>query len=855
MIPLLLPVGLFALGWVVSEPPQQGTIARRQRTRGGPPPTPEPDNERATATMPAPWPGGGLTIAPRPNEGGRAILARFPEDAGPEREAKILEAVRAGHFAPIQWAALTNTAGKNRIRFHVSADALKLGNETDAVRVSTTHATAQRIADLLGTTLPTSLIVDLIHQQAAVKVSPCLRSVTSRTAAMLEQDECISRRLREAAPAWTGAEGAASTLGKDWVLTNRLLEQPGKRKAANYGWFDTQAPNGVLWQPVGLAHNDEHVDYSQLLRLVRRDVEVNGRPIDIDEVLKDPELAWLLSKEGPLKVLRLPSVPRPEEASPKPSGDVHPVALDPVVGLEKTSHAFRAKAVEVARRLEMDPNHLMLIMSFETRGTFSPSERNRYSGATGLIQFLSSTARNLGTTVEKLAAMSAEEQLDWVERYLRPFSGRLKTIQDAYMAVLWPRAIGKPADYVLWRKGTKEYTQNAALDASGKGYVTADDAVRKVRAMAKAKPAPSTPAAEGTTSRPSAEIDPSLPLAERAVRRSLAELARGAGESPRGTNAGPDVRMYFAGVVRDGKPLKLETGDWCAAAACWAAFVERRPGERIPHDWRASGIELEQDASQVGAWRPVEEVRAGRWKPARGDLSIWQRGQAGGWQRHVARVVEVEGAKFKTIGANEEHAWRLTSRDLADPTLLGFIDYAASAPASDATAPVQGARVLLVGDSLAAGLGPPLKRLVGADGATLATVGRVGTTIRQWARGAWLAEAITQAKPGLVLVSLGTNDMESPGDRSGDIAAIVDRVRAAGAGLVWIEPPDMPTLRDRAQVRTTLHATIPAERLFPGPSVPIQRAKDQIHATPQGYADLAAALWSWVKRGWERRRA
>jgi len=853
VIPLLLPVGLFALGWAVSRPPQQPIVARRQRPRGAPTRTPRADTGGGPAPKPTPAAGGGLTIAPRANEGGRAILARFPEGAGPEREAKIIDAVRAGHFAPIRWATITNTAGRNRIRFHVSADVLKLGNETDAVRVSATHATAQRIADLLGTTLPTPLIVDLIHHQAAVKVPPCLRPVTSRTAAILEQDECISRRLREAAPTWSGIEGAASTLGKDWVLTNRLLEQPGKRMAANYGWFDAHAPNGVLWQPVGLAHNHEHVDYSQLLRLVRRDAKVNGRPMDIDEVLTDPELAWLLSKEGPLKVLRLPSVPRPESAAPKPPGNVPPVALDPVVGFEKTSDAFRAKVVEVARRLEMDPNHLMLIMSFETRGTFSPSERNPYSGATGLIQFLSSTARNLGTTLEKLAAMSAVEQLDWVERYLQPFAGRLKTLQDAYMAVLWPRAIGKAPDYVLWRKGTKEYTQNAALDASGKGYVTAEDAVRKVRAMAKAKPAPSAPAAEGTTGRPNPQTDPSLPLAERAVRRSLAELSRGAGESPRGTNAGPDVRMYFAGVARDGKPLKLETGDWCAAAACWAAFVERRPGERIPHEWRASGIELEQDAAQVGAWRSVEEVRAGRWKPARGDVAIWQRGQAGGWQRHVARVVVIDGTKLQTIGANEDHAWRLTAHDLAEPSLRGFIDYAAPAPGPRAS--VQGARVLLVGDSLAAGLGLPLKRLVTTDGAILGTVGRVGTTIRQWARGGWLAEALTQAKPGLVLVSLGTNDMESPGDRSGDIAAIIDRVRAAGAGLVWIEPPDMPTLRDRAQVRATLHATIPAERLFPGPSVPIQRAKDRIHATPQGYADLAAALWSWVKRGWETRRA
>lgn len=172
-------------------------------------------------------------------------------------------------------------------------------------------------------------------------------------------------------------------------------------------------------------------------------------------------------------------------------------------------------------------------------------------------------------------------------------------------------------------------------------------------------------------------------LAERAVRRSFAERARFAGESPRGSGGGPDVAAYFAGCVRDldgdgdDEPLGLASGEWCAAAACWAAFTERRAGDQpIPHGYRAAGIELERDAKARGAWRSADVVRSGGASIARGDLAIWQRGPAGGWQRHVARVAEVllDGA-FTTIGGNEDNAWGLTDHRLDEAALLGFVAY------------------------------------------------------------------------------------------------------------------------------------------------------------------------------------
>lgn len=152
-----------------------------------------------------------------------------------------------------------------------------------------------------------------------------------------------------------------------------------------------------------------------------------------------------------------------------------------VIGIERASEEFRTKVVAICGRLGIQPLHLMAVMSFETGGTFAPDQRNRLSGATGLIQFMEATARTLGTTTAELAGMTAEKQLDFVEEYFRPFAGRLRTLENTYMAVLWPAAIGGGPNAVLFRRGTRAYLQNSGLDLNRDGQVTVAEAVEKVR--------------------------------------------------------------------------------------------------------------------------------------------------------------------------------------------------------------------------------------------------------------------------------------------------------------------------------------------------------------------------------------
>lgn len=147
----------------------------------------------------------------------------------------------------------------------------------------------------------------------------------------------------------------------------------------------------------------------------------------------------------------------------------------------KVSQTFRNRAAWIADDLGIELEHLMAVIAFESARTFRADIRNAAgSGAVGLIQFMPTTAIALGSTGQTLAAMTPEDQLLYVHRYLRPYRGRMGSIADLYMAILWPKAIGKSGDYVLFDGPSKTYTQNRGLDANQDGAVTKAEAAEPV---------------------------------------------------------------------------------------------------------------------------------------------------------------------------------------------------------------------------------------------------------------------------------------------------------------------------------------------------------------------------------------
>lgn len=152
----------------------------------------------------------------------------------------------------------------------------------------------------------------------------------------------------------------------------------------------------------------------------------------------------------------------------------------------KVSEEFRLKVEAICNKFkwtELHADWLMGCMAWESARTFSPSIKNAAgSGATGLIQFMPSTAKGLGTTVEALAKMTAEQQLDYVELYFRPYASKISSLSDMYMAILLPKYVGKPDASVLFSGGIA-YRQNAGLDIDKDGQITKREATAKVEDM------------------------------------------------------------------------------------------------------------------------------------------------------------------------------------------------------------------------------------------------------------------------------------------------------------------------------------------------------------------------------------
>ena len=168
------------------------------------------------------------------------------------------------------------------------------------------------------------------------------------------------------------------------------------------------------------------------------------------------------------------------------------LALDAALGIQyasslawgsKVSPEFRLKVFAGCRELGLQPDWLMACMAWESGETFSASIRNAAgSGAVGLIQFMPSTAKALGTSTEALALMTPERQLDYVFKYFRPYKGRLNTLSDLYMAILWPKGIGKAESWPLWSKEDGAfYEQNAGLDLNKDKVISKAEAAQCVQ--------------------------------------------------------------------------------------------------------------------------------------------------------------------------------------------------------------------------------------------------------------------------------------------------------------------------------------------------------------------------------------
>jgi hypothetical protein len=148
---------------------------------------------------------------------------------------------------------------------------------------------------------------------------------------------------------------------------------------------------------------------------------------------------------------------------------------------------------QICTLLGINPAWLMMVMWSESRlnaqsvnkqpGDSDNPQIRSSTRATGLIQFMPNTALNMGTTTKALYAMNAIDQLGYVYKYFKPWTGKIKSYFDLYLITFFPEAIGKPDDYILQTKKLSSSTiakQNPFFDVNKDGKLTVGEIKRRM---------------------------------------------------------------------------------------------------------------------------------------------------------------------------------------------------------------------------------------------------------------------------------------------------------------------------------------------------------------------------------------
>lgn len=156
------------------------------------------------------------------------------------------------------------------------------------------------------------------------------------------------------------------------------------------------------------------------------------------------------------------SSPRPEpryatefEGTYEPQGDL------------REDEDFINAIEELADRRGISTSELYKVIQGESG--FNPRAQNA-SGATGLFQFMPATARELGTSIERIKEMSPREQVELYDRYLERWdynsNNRLGIMQAA------PAFANREEDAVIYARGSAAWEQNPGWRERGDGDIT-----------------------------------------------------------------------------------------------------------------------------------------------------------------------------------------------------------------------------------------------------------------------------------------------------------------------------------------------------------------------------------------------
>ena len=230
---------------------------------------------------------------------------------------QLLEGNLPGFLRKLKPVTLKHQCDSGRLvcaTIFVTPDYLAIGSESDFIRIPMNYHTASVVATNFGFILPTPHMVDAIYEQSAYRFTPqpMKPGPQMRSTAYYQQHNRMikQQRLSRGIPLGELVSGHK----KDVVITNRLTREQGR--IAIYGWHQ---PTRIPIQPLSTVHGAGYADYSHGIRLVSDVVLIDGKMRSVYDVLQDPELAAVLTDEGPIsqlsQILGIPAWPVSLQAS------------------------------------------------------------------------------------------------------------------------------------------------------------------------------------------------------------------------------------------------------------------------------------------------------------------------------------------------------------------------------------------------------------------------------------------------------------------------------------------------------------------------------------------------------------
>ena len=156
-----------------------------------------------------------------------------------------------------------------------------------------------------------------------------------------------------------------------------------------------------------------------------------------------------------------------------------------------------------------------------------------------------------------------------------------------------------------------------------------------------------------------------------------------------------------------------------------------------------------------------------------------------------------------------------------------------------------GKTVLLVGDSMAAGLVPSLQKKVEAAGGRFFGEPWQSSTIIGWEGTGRLRQMIERYQPDIVFISLGSNELEArrPEGRAPLIKQMLAEIGARPA--FWIGPPSWK--QDRGLLGVIAENFQPGH-FFNADNLQLSRQSDGKHPTIEGFERWTELIWNWYAR-------